>query len=706
MRETTVAGDDTLEHATPEAGVTGRRNDVQGLRALAVIMVIAYHAGISPFVGGYVGVDVFFVISGFVITRLLWRDYRGRPLTALGQFYRRRFARLFPAMALMVSVTVVATGLLLAPLGVPQVTAKVGIGAVLLAANLVLGVVTAGYFGAPSAMIGLLHTWSLSVEEQFYLFFPLVILLAWREMRARHFDWYVVAGAGVLPLGALIYLWHVWPAMGVSYFSPFARAWEFALGALIALWEVRGGRINATAGRLVGLVGLAAVLYSAVTFTLLTVYPGPLTLIPVVGAGLVIVGGTTRGTDTTLVGQLLGSRVACWVGDRSYSLYLWHWPLIAIAAGLWPARPDYAVGAAALSVVPALASYRFVENPARRRRWSRSAFRRLVVASVSVPLALSAVTLVGSDHHWWSASLNLDVGGSHVGLAQGCYSASNALSVAYLTGADFQRRCTFNAGAHGSPVYLVGDSNAWQFGEGVIAAARATGHPVIEMTHPGCPFFDVYYARNGRTGIAGGLSQCDNYYRSVMGYLHTAAHGLVITSNADFYFRDPLLGLGLVGGPLTHSESAKLVLYQRGLSASVRALHHDGQRVILIETIPNFVTRAIATNQVAALDVAVTCSPVDVLAGWGCHTTSMPLAAAALREGATWRIERLVSATTHAPLVSLAETICPGGWCRVHQRNGQWDYMDVDHLSVYESRQLAGEFTSLLRRYAPVSSRQ
>src|SRR4029077_15604359 len=165
---------------------SGRRLDIQGLRALAVLAVVAFHAGL-PFPGGFVGVDVFFVISGFVITSMLQREWEATGRIRFGAFYLRRFKRLTPALALMVVVTAIVSALVLSPLGAQQTVAETGVGAMLLVANGVIAGNTGGYFDAPAAANPLLHTWTLSVEEQFYLAFPAILALGW--FLTRRFRW-------------------------------------------------------------------------------------------------------------------------------------------------------------------------------------------------------------------------------------------------------------------------------------------------------------------------------------------------------------------------------------------------------------------------------------------------------------------------------------------------------------------------------------
>ncbi|WP_219107820.1 acyltransferase, partial [Austwickia sp. TVS 96-490-7B] len=177
-----------VQAPTLRAVTSQRRPDIQGLRAIAVGLVIVYHAGL-PVPGGFVGVDVFFVISGFVITAMLIREIETQGRVRFARFYLRRFRRLTPALALMLSVTLVMSAVALGPFGAQAVAAQTALGAVLLVANGVIAVTTGGYFDAPAESNPLLHTWSLSVEEQFYLFFPAVLSLAW-------VGWHATRGRG------------------------------------------------------------------------------------------------------------------------------------------------------------------------------------------------------------------------------------------------------------------------------------------------------------------------------------------------------------------------------------------------------------------------------------------------------------------------------------------------------------------------------
>jgi peptidoglycan/LPS O-acetylase OafA/YrhL len=353
--------------------VSHKRADIQGLRALAVLVVVAFHAGL-PLRGGFVGVDVFFVISGYVITTMLAREWRASGRISFTGFYLRRFKRLAPALSLVVAFTVLGAALALSPLGPQEDVAKTGLGALFFVANWVIAATTGGYFDRPAGANPLLHTWSLSVEEQFYFLFPALLALGWRVRRAR----LVVAAVTVLSFaGALSF---------GGFYDPLTRAWEFGAGSLLALAapQLRSRHLATIAS----LAGIELLLLSVLVLDDGTPFPSAWTLLPVAASVLLLLGGTNAASPVT---RVLSTRPFVRVGDWSYSLYLWHWPLIVLAVALWPAAPHVRLAAALVSVVPALLSYHFVEQPLRTLR-SRPARRLALLAAAVVALPL----LVGS----------------------------------------------------------------------------------------------------------------------------------------------------------------------------------------------------------------------------------------------------------------------------------------------------------------------
>jgi peptidoglycan/LPS O-acetylase OafA/YrhL len=328
-----------------------RRADIQGLRALAVILVVSFHAGL-PLPGGFVGVDVFFVISGFVITAMLMREWSKSNSISFKNFYLRRFQRLTPALIVMILVVLAVSAIFQSPFGFQQMTVVTAAGAVLLVANFAIGVTTGGYFGNDAESNPLLNTWSLSVEEQFYIVFPTLLLVGWliarRHPRFRIAPVALICALGVASLfiaifGSQLTSAGILPEILTGFYSPLPRAWEFAVGAALAFVAARSAEINRRVAIVAASLGLLLIAISVWTISPATAFPGPMTIVPVAGTALIIWAGCRSDNP---VSEFLGARPFVSLGDISYSLYLWHWPLIVFALLLFPEKTWVALVAA------------------------------------------------------------------------------------------------------------------------------------------------------------------------------------------------------------------------------------------------------------------------------------------------------------------------------------------------------------------------
>jgi peptidoglycan/LPS O-acetylase OafA/YrhL len=480
------------------ASITARRStrhiraDVQGLRAAAVLLVIGFHAGL-PLSAGFAGVDIFFVISGFVITALILRQLDAGRFS-LAEFYVRRVKRLLPALILMLVVVLALSFLLESPLGPQQTTAKTGVGAMLLVANMVILRTSGDYFDAAATTNPLLHVWSLSVEEQFYLGFSFLLLLAWilgRRSRARIG---VMASAVVGLTAASFALAVTWtyakgpvsflsdPTSFAFYSSP-TRAWEFGVGAIVALWAHGRTDQGRARGRVPGLIALASIALLTAPNLLVddkTPWPGVMAVLPVAGTAGLIVAGTLAPNPAS---RLLSTRPAVWIGDLSYSLYLWHWPVIMFASLVWP-RTTTPLLAALASVVPAWLSYRYVETPLRApRQHSRATVFGLGAGTATAATGLAfALSTIGVAVVPQAASYRAEAAALPMGRASGCMIRDRS----YVP-SDIDRCYTHVARPKGW-VMLVGDSHADAISNGVVAAATHLGYSVLTLTGAQCEF--------------------------------------------------------------------------------------------------------------------------------------------------------------------------------------------------------------------------
>jgi peptidoglycan/LPS O-acetylase OafA/YrhL len=369
------------------------------MRAIAILVVVLFHAGVPGFEGGYVGVDVFFVISGFVITGLLLRERASSGRTSILAFYGRRCRRIIPAAALVIVVTVVLSYAFLGSVGGSR-AATDGKWAAVFLANFHFTSIGTSYLGAQLPPSPLQNYWSLSVEEQFYIVYPTIFLVlagvrSRLSLRAR-----LAIGLALVFCGSLIFSIIDTSRDPVgAYFSPFTRAWELALGALIAVGTPWLLKVPAHIATVVTWLGLGSIFFAVFTFTSHTAYPGSLVTIPVVGAAMIIGGGAS--SPRFGVESLLRLAPFQRLGDLSYSLYLWHWPILIVASeheGLVsPAFPG-SLGWVFVALVASWATYLLLENPIRHAR----ALLRVRWASVALGAALTiatlvAVTAIGSD---------------------------------------------------------------------------------------------------------------------------------------------------------------------------------------------------------------------------------------------------------------------------------------------------------------------
>ena len=663
--------------AQAAAGETSRRADIQGLRAISVLVVVLFHAGL-PVPGGFAGVDVFFVISGFVITAMLMREHASHGTIRLGNFYGRRFRRLTPALALVVATVMVASLFIQSPLGSQWDTAVTGLGAMLLSANFVLTRITGGYFDALASTNPLVNTWSLSVEEQFYLVFPGLLLLGlFLSTRKR---WARVAPlVGIVLVSLVSFAAAMLYARGmvgprtewlIGFYGPLSRAWEFGAGAVLALLVPFIRKPRFSVSLMLGMLGLA---FLAATMWLVgeqTRWPGPATLLPVVAALLLLTAGLG---EATLITRALGSRPFVVVGDLSYSWYLWHWPFIVFAALLWPQSGLAPTIAAGVSLIVAFGAYQWIEQPVRAlRSLSRTRMAALVATTLAVPIVLALLLATATQHGFWSSTVQSHQAAlsQHLDEQLGCNEVTR-------TSASEDPDCHLNSDATGAPIYLLGDSNVGHFSEAALAASRQLDRPLVISTTQGCPFIDVFMELESDVKWWHG-EECRAYVDDRLEWLKTQPHGTVVLSNDDSYWRQEGFAIGLDPQSLSIRPDDRLSAFREGLTRTVKSIEAAGHHVVIVQTIPHFSWSP------------VQCTMSEVWTG-NCRS-QMPVPQEAQEVRA---IVEDVAAGTGARVLDLQETLCPDGLCRT-EVDGVVRYRDGGHLSVAESQALGGMFAQAI----------
>lgn len=455
------------------------RKDIQGLRGIAVLLVVIYHTGIG-LPGGFVGVDMFFVISGFVITQLLVRELEQTGTIRFRNFYARRARRLLPALALVTVVTLGFSVLALSPFGEQQQVAKTGQATTLFLANAYMFLENT-YFSLQDNPFR--HMWSLAVEEQFYLVFPLALLIGWNlTSRLNKEKQRVALVIGVTSVSIISFVGGALLSFGYritplperfAFFGTPSRIWEFGFGVLVALVPLRG-KLFKNLAPLLFVGGVGAVAWSATQLESFTPFPGVVALAPVVGTALLIIAGQ----NLRFSEQILSWRPIVALGDISYGWYLWHWPLIVFVFRLWPGNTFYAVLAAVASLVPTLASYRWLEQPIRRssKIIGRRALR-LAAVCVVVPVFLSFIANTAAQTH---LGLTQPEVAPRAGVADNCGFTVDSASW-------MQNSCTFRVVNSKGKIFLFGDSQARALADGVIKAGNSLGYDVAVLATAGCP---------------------------------------------------------------------------------------------------------------------------------------------------------------------------------------------------------------------------
>ncbi|HMJ81180.1 MAG TPA: acyltransferase family protein, partial [Candidatus Dormibacteraeota bacterium] len=372
------------------------RPDLEGLRGLAVLLVLLFHADVPGLGGGFVGVDVFFVLSGFLITGLLLREREGSGRIDLGAFYARRARRILPAAAVVIVATLAACWVILAPLDLPRVAGDAA-AAALSVGNIRFAAGAMDYFAADNAPSPLLHYWSLGVEEQFYLLWPVLLIVATRLPRPR-----LGAALALLAVVAASYAaaWYLTDqAEPWAFYSLPTRAWQLALGGLLAVTVAWQARLPARLVVVAGWLGLTCILVAAVTLdATITPYPGLAALLPTLGTVALILAGTQRWSPA----MVLAERPMRWLGRISYSLYLVHWPVLVLPAALLLPGDELSLPArlalAGLAVALGAACYRWVEAPFHQGARLRLAPRRtLALAATAIATVLVFAGYVDQD---------------------------------------------------------------------------------------------------------------------------------------------------------------------------------------------------------------------------------------------------------------------------------------------------------------------
>lgn len=672
-------------HQTSERIVPApwHRSDIEGLRALAILIVVGYHASIPGFSGGYVGVDVFFVLSGYLITWLLVHEAEEHGTVDLKRFYARRARRLLPAAAVMLLATVVVGAIVFAPFE-QRIVANTAFATAAYLSNLFFARTATDYLGASAETNPLLHTWSLSVEEQFYLLWPLFVLFAFGALRWQQRRGWGTGFAQRLPAWAPLLIW-MSLATAVSFalshaltdtrqpwafFGSPARAWEFAAGALgvivpaglfaralparlrarLPVIPPAARRRGLQAMALLGFAGLAA---CTALYDEATPFPGVAALLPVVSTLLLLRAGSERDADGPAA-RLLAAPTLQYLGRLSYSWYLWHWPVLVFAAALvgelsLPGR----VALMAFALLVAHGSYHLIENPIRHHRGlaRRSAYSlRMAVAVTFCSLALAfawrtaAIGWAAAPDQMRYTEARADIPAVY---ASGCHATFYETAVE-LAG------CVAGAEDADRTVVLLGDSHAAQWYPALKGLADTYGWRLISLTKSACPAVE---ATKYQDHLRRDYWECDAWRADALDVIDTLQPTYVVVASSE-------------------NQPFSVDAWEAGSRRVIERLSAAAEHVVVIRDTP-----------VAGHD-APTCLARHAWRSGDATEACGQAAFEADSDAITFALARAVDAVPGTSLLDFTPHLCPDGACAL-EADGVVVYRDAHHLTTAFVRRLA-----------------
>lgn len=656
------------------------RREIDGLRALAVLPVILFHAGVDAFSGGFVGVDVFFVISGYLITTILLSEL-AHDRFSLWSFYERRARRILPALFLVMLVCIPLAWWLLLPNDMTAF-AKSLVAVPFFASNFLFAD-ESDYFATASELEPLLHTWSLAVEEQYYLLFPLFLMMCWQRGRR----WLMTALVLMLLLSFLVAEWASQAKPEEAFYLLPARGWELLMGALTAFYLSQANRpqLSRHLSEAAGWLGLALISLAVFAYSKRTPFPGVYALAPTVGTCLIIVFATQQ----TLIGRFMGNRLFVAIGLISYSAYLWHQPLFAFArhGSLTEPSQAFLLMLSALSLMLAYLSWRFVETPCRSK--ARVSQRGIVMSAAVALTAILSFGVMG----WTSGGFTSRFGADYAPIYAAKKDKNPRQSECFYAKKVFPAADDYCVLGQGKPSGLfLGDSHADALAHALSQHMAASGLALRSATYNSCPPIENIYRADKQE-----RHQCYEINRQSFdyAYAHPEIEYVVLLARWPLYLEGTQFdnqeggveaGNGLVmdvvraGVKQNSPADHRLGQVAQFHKASIERLIKAGKKVILIYPIPE-----------VGFDVPDRLAKQRLLQQVGADTTSHDV----YLERNKRVLSLFDSLGEHPNLVRVRpdQVFCdttPGGRCHT-VKGTEILYYDDDHLSNAGARLLADD---------------
>lgn len=659
-----------------EFPVSHLRDDVQGLRGIAILSVVLYHADFLLH-GGFVGVDIFFVISGYVITNSLLRELATSQRINIGAFISRRIQRLLPALSFMSICTLVLSVFITSPYGEQQQIAQTATASSLFGANIYLAIQNS-YFALINNPFR--HTWTLAVEEQFYLFYILILaalqyVFIKRSVKFLNSALISMSLVGltsfvlssILSNGHRLPLLPIHSATRIAFFSMPTRFWEFAVGVLLAFYENKRlpRSIKSFHANIISSIGIFLIVYSLLRFNTFTTFPGLSALLPVLGSALLIM---DRGA-IDLARRLLAVQPLMWLGNISYSWYLWHWPLIVFARILWPGNSRLILFYAFISLLPAYLSYKYIENRFRMNSFfnrGTSSTLKIFLVSTCAPIAISLAVLLGAS--------------SGYGLTRHVGSEVN-MSLADKFGCQMEKlpfpkgNCLFETESSAPLVLLIGDSQAGTLSDPIAAASKSLNLNFATWYNNGCPLFPRPTLER---------PDCETYLLALPELIELLNPQIIVIANASTLYTTsgPLIGAVTItkadgGIPSTYQEA--IDTWIQGFATTLERSEFIQRKIVIVEQVPpaRFLSPSILRPNVS--------------------TESFNLDSLSDRNLLVTKEKLTIKNRPNIVAFDTADYLCPSGKCQFSV-NGEDMYYDPLHLTVRGAMLLVPGLTTTFRQ--------
>lgn len=646
-----------------DAGIeTGSyRADIEGLRAVAILLVVACHARVPGFDGGFIGVDMFFVLSGYLITGLLVAEYNQSDRIDFVSFYVRRLRRLLPALLTMLAVTAFAAWWLL-PINHQSDQAIAGVAASLWASNIHFSLAELEYFGAAAESNIYLHTWSLGVEEQFYLIWPLLtIFLISRHKTAGPNRRVLFLGMLALLIASfLLNLLLMQLSSRYAFYLMPARAWQFTVGAIISIGASASVPVNRALREIAGVVGIALIAVSVALLDSNSPYPGVRAIAPTMAAACLIFAGI--GVGETLITRVLSLGIMQSIGRVSYSWYLWHWPVLLLGASVMPVIDGLnKVLLVSLSLLLAVIAFALVEKPVRR---NANAIRNPVPFLYASLLVIAGTAAVLFS---WGSTSRFEAGQANDDIASKAFKIS--MPIIYQLGCDDWYHsdrvvaCTFGSDVAPKTAVALGDSIGLQWFPALLKIFVSPDWRLIVLTKSSCPMVDrpIYYARIGRE-----YTECAVWRQRVVSYLRDIRPQYVVLGS-------------------THGAAYSQADWIRGTRDLLSQISPVADHLAVLRSTPGLPFNA--------PDCLSSKRRLQRLFDWQPPCTALDRDSRG-EQIASW-LSGVVTEFPNAQFIDMNDLICPNKICSA-ARNGELVFRDNQHLNGQFVEGLANPLASRL----------